>query len=207
MPAESSSEPGPDGKVERLIEKHALGDIGADLASRWTAEDPDERSSLRDLATFFNRRLLQAVLVEQGVDTLDGEVENHYRLLTDDDVSAADRTRAERRLERHGIDVDTLRSEFVSYQAIRTFLTEQRGVQYSETTRSTDQDTAREQIDKLRNRLISVTESKLDQIASNGQLTLGDHDVTVDVQVYCNDCGEQYEVSMMLDRGGCDCNR
>jgi hypothetical protein len=57
-----------------------------------------------------------------GDTVLEGEVEHTYHLLTDDEVSSGDRRRAERRLERQGIDIDTLRSDFVSYQAIRMYL-------------------------------------------------------------------------------------
>jgi hypothetical protein len=107
------------GKVERVIEAYGLGD---ELECARTAADPNQRKSLRDLATRFNERVLEAALQTAGDTVLEGEVEHTYHLLTDDEISSSDRRRAERRLERQRIDIDTLRSDFVSYQAIRTYL-------------------------------------------------------------------------------------
>lgn len=59
----------------------------------------------------------------EGAQLLDGEVENTYRLPTDEDVSEADRTRARRCLEPDWVDVESVVHNFVSFQAIRTFLT------------------------------------------------------------------------------------
>ena len=61
-------------------------------------------------------------LEDAAVQTFDGEIENMYRLLTDDDVSSAESTRIKRRLERDGVDVETLLSDFVTYEAIGTYL-------------------------------------------------------------------------------------
>jgi len=116
-------------KVARLIDEYNLQGIGEELERLWTADD--DRRSLRSLADLFNRRLLKISLEEAGVTSLDGEVENAYRLLDDDDVSGADRTRARRRLEREGVDVDTLQEDFVTYQAVRTYLKNYRGAEYN----------------------------------------------------------------------------
>lgn len=63
------------------------------------------------------------MLVNAGIQLLAGEVESLYRLLTADDIGAAEQTCARRRLEREGIDVQSLLSNFVSYQSVRTYLT------------------------------------------------------------------------------------
>lgn len=205
MTSEGSSNPGPRTKVHRLITEHDLADLGEELERQWTAEESSERTSLRDLARTVNTRLLDAVLQDAGGNPLEGEVENLYRLLTDDDVSAADRTRAERRLQRHGVDVESLRSDFVSYQAVRTYLTEHRDAEYPSDDDGDRSETVAEQIEQLRNRLVTVTDSKLDQLRSTDALSLGDHEITVNIQVYCPDCDGQYEVATLLERGGCDC--
>lgn len=206
MPTSERDKPGPRSKVQRIISEYGLDDLGDELVDRWTAESPEDRSSLRDLATTVNTRLLGVVLEEAGATPLDGEVENIYHLLTDDDVSPADRTRAERRLERHGIDLDTLRSEFVSYQAVRSYLTEYRGVEYPGGESGERLETVTEQLEQLRGRLITVTESKLDQLEANGELDLGDHRVAVEIHVACDDCNEQYTVDSLLERRSCNCN-
>jgi len=90
----------------------------------------------------------------------DGNVENVYRLLTGDDVSGPDQIRTERRLDCEGVDVDRLQDEFVTYQTIRTYLTNHRGATYS--GGSGDQVASeKEHIQRLRGRLRTVTNSKL----------------------------------------------
>lgn len=191
----------PSGKVARLIDEHDLTGLGAKLEDRWTATD-DRRMSLRDLADYFNRELLAAVLADADAQPLDGEVENTYRVLTDDDVRSASRTRARRRLEREGVDIDDLESSFVTYQAVRSYLTDGRGAEYSPDGASVAD--RRRTIQQLQGRLQSVTESKLDSLAGE-EVTLGEFRTLVNVRVVCEDCGAQYEVSELLDRGGCDC--
>lgn len=189
------------GKVARLINEHDMTGMGPELESRWTGEN-DRRMSLRDLADYFNQELLAAVLADTDAQLLDGEVENTYRILTDDDVRSASRTRARRQLEREDVDVDELKSSFVTYQAIRSYLTSERGVEYSPTTPSVAD--RRRTIQQLQGRLQSVTESKLDSLADE-EVTLGEFRALVTVRVVCEDCGARYEVGELLDRGSCDC--
>jgi len=46
------------GKIARFIDEHNMTGLSAELEDRWTAEN-DQRMSLRDLADYFNRELLQ----------------------------------------------------------------------------------------------------------------------------------------------------
>lgn len=190
-------------KVARLLDEYDLETLGTELERLWTT-DTDERRSLRDLADYFNRRLLTVAMAEAGMQTLDGESENIYRLLTAGDVSDADRQRTRRRLEREGVDVDDLLEDFVTYQAIRTYLREYRGAEY---TRSNEDRTVAEKtnIQRLRGRIAAVTEGKFEQLRDGGHVDLGEFRVLVDVAVVCEDCGTQYEASELLDRGACDC--
>lgn len=190
-------------KVVRLIEEYDLDGLGDELERKWTAEG-DDRYSLRELADEFNRRLLERTLQAAGLQSLSGTEENIYRLLTDDDVSDADRIRVRRRLERNDIDVDALQRDFVSYQSIRTYLTEYRDASYQSESDPVEQ--AASTIGPLRSRLATVTESKLEAARGDGEFELGEFDVTVDVRVICRDCGSQHEVGALLDRGGCDCS-
>lgn len=200
--ATGSTGPGRPRKIDRLIEEYGLDGIGDELEAKWTAEG-EERRSLRDLAAEFNRRLLAAALADAGVSTVDGEEENLHRLLTDGDVSPADRTRARRRLERDGVDVEGLEADFVSYQAIRTYLQDGREASFE-----ADEDPlagAGETVARLRNRFVSVTESKLAAAERSEDFALGDHDLVVDARVVCSDCGFRADVASLFDRGGCDC--
>ncbi|MFH5801741.1 rod-determining factor RdfA [Haladaptatus sp. CMAA 1911] len=191
-------------KVVRLIEEYDLDDIGDELEQRWTGRDV-ERDSLRTLAAVFNQRLLGVSMMEAGMDPLEGEVENVYRLLTDDEVSSGTRTETETRLRQEGVDMEVLRSDFVTYQAIRTYLKDVREATYSKDV-SGSREKARSSFDRLIGRTTAVVERKLSQLKGNDLLSLGDFYVQTTVSVYCDDCETQYEVTSLLQRGGCACS-
>ncbi len=192
-------------KVARLIEEYGLGQqFGDQLEARWTA-DGDERDSLRTLADRFNRRLLEAAAADAGLSTVDGESANLYRLLTDDDVSGGNRTEARRRLEQAGVDVDQLEGDFVSYQAIRSYLTEYRNAEYTDEREQARPDRVVQTLQRLTERVRSVADRSLTQLRDTGRLTLGEFRLFVDVSVLCEDCGSQYSVVELIRRGGCDC--
>lgn len=201
--AESSDGRGRPSKVVLLIERYELAELGAEIETEWTKESSDRRS-LRDLADHFNRELLREILRDAGVQTLDGEVENFYRLLTDDSTSPADRTRVRRRLEQEGIDIDQVESEFVSYQAIRTYLQKHRGASYEA---DTDEPVERLQtaVKQLQTKLVTVTESRLERVNNGDVLEIANPSVISEVQVVCTDCGRQMRVDELSDGTSCDC--
>lgn len=206
MDADESAEPtsrGPEPKVQRIIREYGLEGQAEALAGQWRGDD-GPRHSLRSLAAELNRAVLRAAMREAGLRPLDGEVENLHRLLTDDEVSAAQRTEAEAKLERNGLDPDAIRADFVSHQAVHTFLREHRGVRLPDSEADDRSGRAAETIQRTSGRLRSVTERTLERLAGE-EVTLGEADVFVSVQVYCNDCGQQFELDELLDRGGCAC--
>lgn len=191
-------------KVERLVADYDLPGMGEQLADLWIANG-GERRSLRELADYFNRELLRAAMGEAGATTLDGEVENTYRLLTADDVSTGVRTDAETALERKGIDPDGLRTDFVSHQAIYTYLTEERGVTQPDEPDRDRAERAANTVQRLRSRLVAVAEKRLASLRNADAIALGTFSVLVDVRVVCEDCGTHADVRTLLDEGGCDC--
>jgi hypothetical protein len=192
-------------KVARLIDDYALGEsYGSRLESLWTSEG-SERESLRALADRFNRRLLEAAMTDAGMSTVDGEVANIYRLLTDDDVSSGNRIEARRRLEQEGVDVDQIERDFVTYQAIRSYLKEYRGAHYQDERQTDRVDSIVDTIQRLKSRIRSVTEQSLDQLQKKGHLNLGRYRLFIDISVHCEECNAQYEVIDLVQRGGCDC--
>jgi hypothetical protein len=195
----------PSSKVARLIDTYGFDEtFGDELEALWTAEG-SRRKSLRDLADMFNRQLLEAALDDAGMSTVDGEVANLYRLLTGDDVSSGMRMEARTRLERNGIDVDELESDFVTYQAIRSYLTSYRDAEYERPSDGNRVESVLDTIQRLRSRLGSVVDGSLDRLRSTDQLTLGEFRLFIDVDVLCEECGAQYGVVELLERGGCDC--
>jgi predicted transcriptional regulator len=199
------SEPAPDGgtnsKVAQVIDEYGLDGFGEELERRWTAEDGD---SLRDLAALFNRRVLGAAIASTpGSDGRD--VESTYETLTDDDVSAGERRTVRRNLERDGLDVDALTDDFVSHQAIHTYLTGHRGATYPDRTPEDRVGSVEESINRLRSRTAAVTKSNVERLATAGEVTAGSVEVFVSVDVFCEDCGSSQSVGEFLETGGCRC--
>lgn len=204
--SESERQPVHRNKVERVIETYGLDGLGEELERQWLGVDGD-RQSLRKLADNFNQRVLKTVLDDVEGQTIEGEIENLYRLLTGDEVSGSARTQAETKLSRFGLDVETLRQDFVSHQAIHTYLTEVRGAKLPEDEPSTDDAirSRQETILRLRNRLVAVIERSLESLRDAGHLSLGSFDAMVSATVYCNDCGGSYDLADLLHRRACDC--
>lgn len=191
-------------KVGRVLAKYGLEDLHAELPDRWLGEGRDAQS-LRELAEAINVAVLRQAMESAGTEPLEGEAENAYRLLVDDDVSVGVRTQQRNQMEREGIDVDELESDFVTHQAVHTYLKKALDVS-KERDEDTDPLEKHEgRIQRLRSRTEAVTENSLDELVRAGHLDLGEHDTIVNVQVYCRDCGTQYDVSSLLQQGGCDC--
>lgn len=194
--------PGRPSKVARLLEEYDLEGLGAELERDWTAPG-DDRASLRELADRVNRRLVERAVGRAGASAIDGEIAALYRALAGDGTGPAERTRARRRLERDGVDVEALTDDFVSHGAVRTYLTSHREASYE-----TDADpvtAADEAIARLQGRLEAVAADKLEAASRTDEFALGEGDVTVAVRVACRQCGHRADVATLLDRGGCDC--
>jgi len=202
----SSATKGSQTKLERVIGKYDLTGFGQELVDRWLGQDGHERESLRSLADVTNSRILQSALEHADETPLEGEVDNLVRLLTSDDVSAGMQSQTRHRLEQLGLDVDDLITDFVSHQAIHTYLTSVREVKYESDASPGDKLADRlETIQRLESRLQAVTESTIDQLPSDDGFSVGSIDVIASVQVLCNDCGQQYSVQELIEQNGCDC--
>lgn len=190
-------------KVARVIDEYGLEDLGDELEARWTATG-DDHWSLRDLATHVNEELIRERLQKAGTNPSPTDIENALRILTSDETGAAEQTQLRRRLQQAGVDVDDLEGDLVTYQAVRSYLQGSRGAEYER--KAGDRVAAvTETIQKLRGRLVSVTESKLEGLRNSSRLTLGEFRVIVDLYVLCTECNTQQDVSTLLRTGGCDC--
>ncbi|WP_276274055.1 rod-determining factor RdfA [Haloarcula litorea] len=193
-------------KVARLIDEYELEGLGTELEARWT-DDGEDRMSLRDLAEYFNKRLLETELIEAGMSALDSEVDTTYRQLTDDDVSTGVRTETRSRLEQNGIDVDALESNFVTYQAIRSYLQNVRGASYEGPSDAEKVETDQQSIQRLLTRTHTVIDQRVEALRDTDRLALDDFEVFVDAQVLCQACGTQHSITDLLEQGGCECQQ
>ncbi len=191
-------------KVGRVLAEYDLLGLHAELPDRWLGEG-GEAMSLRGLADHINVAILERAMEEAGADPLEGEAENAYRLLTDDDVSVGVSTQQRNRLEREGIDIESLEDDFVTHQAVHTYLTEALDVSKGRGDNTDPVEKHEQRVQRLRARTEAVTENSLSELTNAGDLTLGEHSVVVDLQVYCRDCGSQFDVATLFRQGGCDC--
>ncbi|GAB3035139.1 rod-determining factor RdfA [Natronobiforma cellulositropha] len=191
-------------KVERVIDEYGLDGFGDHLEAAWVG-DGTERTSLRDLATEFNIEVLQAALGEAGESTISSDVESTYQTLTDDDVPRADEIRKRRELERAGVDVDEVCTDFVTHQAIHTYLTTVRNAELTQDVEDRIE-RKKETIQRLASRTQVVTDSTLEELVRADLLTDRQYEVFVTVRVVCDACGADYTVDELITQGGCDCH-
>jgi len=199
----ADSTAGPNSKVARVIQAYDLDGLGDRLEAAWVGEN-EERTSLRDLAEEFNHAVLEAAIRDASGPISETDVESAYRALTDDDVSQADKRRKQRELDAMNVDVEAVESDFVTHQAIHTYLTKHRGAELPEQPEDVAEQKA-QTIERLQGRTSAVTESTIDALTSNGQITDHEYDVVVAVRVVCPDCGTEYSAGELLRDGGCDC--
>lgn len=191
-------------KTSKVLSKYELADLHEKLPELWVGKSGEE-ISLRDLADRINIAIIRAALEEAGEDPLEGEAENVYRLLEGDDVSTGVCIKQQNRLERVGIDVEEMKNDFVTHQAVYTYLTQGLDISKGSTDR-TDQTKKHEvRIQRLRSRLDAVLQQSINDLRNANQITTGDIDTTVSLQVYCEDCGSQYELLQLFQNGGCNC--
>ncbi|GAB7011729.1 rod-determining factor RdfA [Halorubrum trueperi] len=199
----TDTSPRPNSKVARVLEKYDLAQLGDRLEQRWTGVD-GERTSLRNLADVFNRRVLEAAMRAAGQSSVERDVASAYAALTDDETGSADRLRKRRELEQAGVDVDEVLGDFVTHQAIHTYLTSYRGAELPDRSEGRVERKL-ETLERLQGRTAAVTESTVDALVDAGDLTDHDYELLVDVRVICPDCGTDYAVGDLLRSGGCDC--
>lgn len=194
-------------KIANLIIGYDLDGLGDDLEQRWLGRG-DQRQSLRSLADYFNQRLLEAELKQAGANPIEGEVENLYQTLSATDISKAKRTEVETKLAREGLDIESLRRDFVSHQAVHNYLTEVRGAELPSEDKkpSTTIENRDEVIQRLKSRLETVTERSIKNLHSSGVIAVGAFDVVVNLTIHCSDCGTSRTVGEFLRERGCQCS-
>ncbi|ELZ77959.1 hypothetical protein KU306_02185 [Haloferax larsenii] len=193
-------------KIERVAERYGLSGLGDELVAAWLGEGREQRS-LRELETDVNKRLIRAALDEAGAHVLDGEVDNFYRLLTDDDVSAGSRTAARNSLRENGVDVEQLEADIISYQSVYNYLKRHRNVE-RESTEEDDETATKSGLDtirKLRARLRVVTTDVVDRLVDSGAVFIGPFEVDVDIRITCTDCETRLTPTELLTTGHCRC--
>lgn len=186
-------------KVGRLQSHYDLSALNERIRRRRA----EEEASLRELASFINTRVVEHALDAQDADVA-GDAESVYRALTSEEVPPERTVRVRNELTDIDIDVESLESDFVSYQTVRSHLNDCLDIDTSRSGVETVED-AQSLIEWTRTRDERVVRTALQRLDRKGKLSLGDISVTTDVVVRCNDCGTVSSVERLLDDGGCSC--
>lgn len=205
MPSDKET---PRNKVRSVIEARELSELPNELEARWRGDGYEEHST-RELADFFNKRILREAITATGSVPLDGELEDLYRLLHDDSVRSSESMQARERLEEYDINVDALQSDFVSHQTMYRYLKDVRQIDTSSPTKSTTElsNATRQAILRLNNRTKKVVTNNVEKLDDRDEFTVGDFDIYVNVQFSCSTCGTTRDITQILDQGGCDCRQ
>lgn len=186
-------------KFGRILSKYSQLSFERDLGQQWRASGGP---GLRTLADNFNKRILRASLETEGEAPIDGEVENLYRLLTDEDVSSGTYTQAKNRLRERGVDPDTIEEDFLSYQTVNRHFKNCSDFEKEKQNAGPGEQKLKDRIFSLQNRTVRVTENTLEQ--QNG-LQLKEQNVFIDITVSCEECGVAVPVAEAIDGVSCDC--
>ncbi len=191
-------------KLGRVSDQYGLVELDDDLVARWTGKG-EEQYSTRKLATYVNELVLEQALEEANVAAKEGEIENTYRLLTDDDVSSGTQVQTRNELERDGVPVDQVESDFISHQTVYNHLTKCLEASLAEPTDEERLERSRNKVGSLQNRTEAVTGDTIAHLERNDILDIGEYNVAVSITVTCEDCFEEYTVRELLDEQSCRC--
>jgi hypothetical protein len=187
-------------KIVRVMDKYGLDDLGDELVDRWT-KPQSARQSCRELADFFNVRVLDAALREEGILWERSLVEECAGIIKDKDKSLTGFD-----LDSRGVDTDEVGEDMVSYQSIHNYLTDDRGVEYQR------------QINDIRSRVngLQQMEARMETIATgiisqsvdHNQISGIEPNVEITAKCICKACGSRTDMSQYLREEGCPtCNR
>lgn len=200
-------------KVGKAIVQYELSDLNDQLI----VKREEHSTSLRALADFVNQSILASAidldgdeLVEntEAFGALDREeaIKSIYQVLADETASSEKRARVETRLEQYGIDLDSVRSAWVTHPTVRTHLRECLDIDTSQTSNLVPDD-GLQTIQWARSRCVSIVERTLERLVKAGHLSITDTDISLSIHVTCTVCEQTYRPTDLVRRGGCACDQ
>jgi hypothetical protein len=183
-----------------MAEKYGIEDY--DFEELWTGS---ESMSLRDIADQFNIKIVKGALANAG-EPEDEQPQYLYRVLTGEIGTEETRTVQERRLQKKGIDTEELKDDFVSYSAVRRYLTEYLGA-YKDTSPSKSEaiDNLRSAANKLESRCRNVILDHVTRLDERGIFSITDPALIIDFKLYCQECGKELRLAEFIKQRECDC--
>lgn len=197
-----SSEQGRKPKIERISEKYGIDDLGHELEERWLASG-DDHMSLRELADYVNVKILKSTVNNEWPRPQ--EFSHIYSVLTSNDISPEKFEELRKNLTMLGIDVDDIKADFVSHQAVHSYLRNYRNVEYEREQRSIEEDL--ETVHRIRSQLINITGSIIKKHRLKNDFNGDTYDINVDIQIHCKECDYSSSVEQYLENKGCECQQ
>lgn len=170
-------------------------------------------ASFRDITTTFNTWVVERALTRGDIGNdrsihaaLVGEntAERVYHVLRSDDDSGVQRTELRARLSSTDIDVDRLEASFVSHVTMRSHLQACVGVDPETTPPEFEKTVNTTQRAKIRAK--NVIESTLERAAEHEQIEVGSPRTEVVVKITCDECGDMFYLTELLDQQRCSCH-
>jgi len=186
-------------KISRVAQAYGVRDVDTKLLHQ-----REGGASLRELATFFNRRILSKAL-DRATQEVIGDAETIYAVLMDDDTDRARQAELRSKLARYDVDIDAVQQDFISHQTVRNHLN---GCKEIDTGREStiDLDSGRKTVEWAQARSEGVIEQTIERLRNAGEVADTPTEVTQSVRVACSACGRSYRIEEFLQQGGCDCH-
>lgn len=162
------------------------------IFNTWVVEQALERGDIGD------NRSIHAVLV--GADTA-SEV---YRVLRSEGESDIHRTELRARLSAADIDIDSVEASFVSHVTMRSHLQECVGV-HPDTEPPTFEKVVNT-AQRAKVRATNVIGSTLKRAVRHGQIQISSLRIELLVKITCDECGDTFYLSELLDQRRCSCH-
>jgi hypothetical protein len=194
------------------MEKYSLEDLNSEIIDYRSTED----ASLREVAAYINKSLLEQAVAETddveldtntelfGAISKDEALDTIYTALHSDEVPPDQRARVRKQLEQAGIDVDDVTSDWVSHTTVSAHLNSCLDINTSQSEAVTAE-SAEKTIEWAKTKCKNIISRTVQRLQSADIVTICSPDISLSVHVTCTDCNTTFTPSELLSRGECNC--
>lgn len=186
-------------KIERVANKY-------DLSPNELEEKHRCGQGLRQISKYWNKLVVQKAVQQQGAYLTDSEAEIIVEALNRKNDKILDSVDARNQLRSHGVNVDEVVSDFISYQTVRHHLHEC-GV---DTSKSHEVRPGKEldTVLRLKHRLEKVCNKSVQRLNREGYIRIADPSVSATITIKCGACGRERMLPNGIIEGvSCTCSR
>lgn len=202
-------------KVGYVIEKYNLtvpgpiaDDIDEYLAAQWLGRGEFSSVGHRQLAEWFNKRLLRKIYVEHDRSVTETRIDSEYEALTGDDEPRKQEVLDD--LERDGVDGDEVVDDFISRSTMVRHLKnclelekeKEQGRERASQRGAGESTWERDKIEYGRQNFREGVEQAVSSLTNKGQLPGGTGaEIDLPVLMSCPECATRVRLSNALQRG------